>query len=244
MYPVAFRLGPLAIHTYPLVLLAAVVAATALAHAHAPRLRMRRMAVNDLGAAVAVGGLVGARLWHAATFPAFYALRWWRVFALNTGGLVFYGAVAGALVAAVTVAWIEHLSLPAVADLIALGLPLGCAIGRVGCLAAGCCGGPGLRVGSISIPPQLVDSAAQLLVLGVVLAVATNMPFGRGAVAWTWLALYPMLRFGIECLRDEPHVALGMTQAQLVSVPLAMLGVALSLSVMKRGGVRWMGKAC
>lgn len=244
MYPVAFRLGPLAIHTYPLVLLASVMAATALARAHAPRVHVPRWAVNDLGAAVAIGGIAGARLWHSATFPALYATRWWRIFALNTGGLVFYGAVAGAVMAVAGIAWLEHLPLPAVADLGAVALPLGCAMGRLGCLAAGCCGGPGLRVGPLTLPPQLVDSAAQLLLLGVLLVAATRLTFGRGTVAWMWLTLYPMLRFGIEYLRDEPHLALGMTQAQLVSVPLALLGVAMLGAAMARGGVRWTGSGC
>jgi phosphatidylglycerol---prolipoprotein diacylglyceryl transferase len=238
MFPVAFRLGPVAVYTYPLVMLAALTACWYLGRRLAPRLHIPGWAITDLVLAAAVGGLVGGRAWYVATFPSLYASGWWRVFELQNGGLVFYGAVAGGALGVVAVASIEHLPLRGVADIAALALPLGSAIGRLGCLSAGCCGGTGLRVGSVVVAPQVADMLAQSVLFCVMLMLASRIPFGRGTLFWCWLALYPVVRFGIEYLRADPRVAFGLTQAQLVSVPLAVAGVAGVVWTMQKGGAR------
>ena len=109
--------------------------------------------------------------------PAAYAAQWWRVFELQTGGLVFYGGVAGGALAVAAMARVQSACpFPAVADLAALASPLASSVGRLGCLAAGCCGGAGLRPGAVTVPPQLLDAGAQLALFGVLLAVATRTP--------------------------------------------------------------------
>lgn len=236
MLPVAFRLGAFAVYTYPLVLFAAWLAAALLARSLAPRVGIRPAAVTDLALAVALGGLVGARVWFVLSNLGLYAGAWWRVFELQNGGLVFYGAVGGGTAAAVVYARSACLPLPAVADLAALAVPLGAGIGRFGCLAAGCCGGPGLALGGMVVPPQVVDAAAEFALLGVLFALSRRTGLGRGMLAWWWLALYPCLRFGIEYLRADARVGFGLTQAQLVSAVLVV--VAVSALVRTRGGER------
>jgi prolipoprotein diacylglyceryltransferase len=44
-------------------------------------------------------------------------------------------------------------------------------------------------------------------------------------VAATWLVLYPATRFAVESLRGDVRVLAGLTQAQVVSVPLAIAGI-------------------
>ncbi|HEY3318805.1 MAG TPA: prolipoprotein diacylglyceryl transferase family protein [Coriobacteriia bacterium] len=238
MLPVAFRAGPVDVYTYPLVLIAALAASWLVVRAFAPRLLVPRWAAADLVAAAALGALIGGRAWHVASFPAAYSAGWWRLFELQNGGLVFYGAVLGGAVTVAAVARVERLSLPAVADLAALALPLGSAIGRWGCLAAGCCGGPGLYVGDVRVPPQVIDSAGEIVLFGVLIALARRLTLGRGALFAWWLALYPVLRFGIEYLRADPRVAFGLTQAQLVSIPVAVIGFAAVFAGMREGGGR------
>lgn len=238
MLPIAFRLGPVAVYTYPLALFAAFACAWLLVRLRGPAAGVGQAAATDLALAAGLGGIIGARLWHAATFPSAYAAQWWRVFELQTGGLVFYGGVAGGALAVAAMARAERLSLPAVADLAALALPLASSVGRLGCLAAGCCGGAGLRPGAVTVPPQLLDAGAQLALFGVLLAVATRTPPGSGTLTLWWLALYGAVRFGIEYLRAEPAVALGLTQAQLVSAALVCAGVAGLLMTRRRGGAR------
>jgi phosphatidylglycerol:prolipoprotein diacylglycerol transferase len=95
---------------------------------------------------IIVAGFVGAR--------AFYVVRYWdqfaagslretalRVINLTDGGLVVYGSFFGAALAVVVCVLKHHLPLLATADLLAPGLMIGLAFGRIGCLMNGCCWG-------------------------------------------------------------------------------------------------------
>lgn len=104
--------------------------------------------VVDLAFWVLVGGLFGARLLFMATEVSTYAeacqagdclqaLRFWD------GGLVFYGSVPGGLLAGAWWCRRNDVAFLEAADLVMTYLPLGHAIGRVGCFAAGCCFGAG-----------------------------------------------------------------------------------------------------
>ena len=64
-----------------------------------------------------------------------------RVFDMVGGGLVVYGSMIGALLAAAFVVWRWKLPAWKTADLAAPGMALGLAIGRIGCLLNGCCWG-------------------------------------------------------------------------------------------------------
>ncbi len=182
MLPVAFHLGPVAVYTYTLAFAVAFVAGWAVVRLASPRLGLPMHAAGDLSLAAFLGGIIGARAWYVATFPAQLGGVWLRAFELQQGGLVFYGGVAGG----------------------ALALPLAGAIGRLGCFSAGCCGGrvttgllgvvfPGSS--AAALPAQLIDAAAQLALFGVLLMVFVRVAAARGLVAWAWLALYPVARF-------------------------------------------------
>lgn len=102
-------------------------------------------------------GLAGAR--------AFYVIQKWDEFSalpteklffkiinMTQGGLVVYGSLIGGLIAGFIYLTISKLSWRQVGDIIAPGMVLGLAIGRVGCLMNGCCYGgaceadfPGLK---------------------------------------------------------------------------------------------------
>jgi phosphatidylglycerol:prolipoprotein diacylglycerol transferase len=111
----------------------------------------RRMGVNpevvfSICFWIIVAGFVGAR--------TFYVVEYWEQFArpsfretvltiinLTDGGLVVYGGFIGASLACVCYVLNHQLPLLALADLLAPGLMIGLAFGRVGCLMNGCCWG-------------------------------------------------------------------------------------------------------
>jgi len=89
----------------------------------------------DLFLWCAAGAVVGARLWHVGTDFYLYQHALWRIFAIWSGGLSIFGAVAGAglciwlyikLHPQLKLKWLE------IADLAVFGLPFGQAIGRFG----------------------------------------------------------------------------------------------------------------
>ena len=97
--------------------------------------------VGDLLMAAIIGGITGARLWYVAMNWHDYQHQLWRIVRIDEGGLVFYGGFFGAALAMIWWSRRFRLSIPVVADLSAVALPMGHAFGRVGCLMNGCCFG-------------------------------------------------------------------------------------------------------
>lgn len=130
-------------------------------------------------------------------------------------------------------------------------LPLGQAIGRLGCLARGCCGGrpaaawPGLElpdregVWAVRYPAQLLAAGADLLILGLLLAVERVFlppePPGErrqgGVLARLYLGLYLLKRLGLEYLRaDALPPWLGPLNSTQVACAAGLLLVVASLA--------------
>jgi phosphatidylglycerol:prolipoprotein diacylglycerol transferase len=102
----------------------------------------RREQILDLGFWVLVGGLVGSRVLFILVNWEDYAKDWTGIFSLG-GGLVFYGGLIGAALAAYIYSRMYGMDFLRLADLAIPTVSLGQAFGRLGCFSAGCCwGGP------------------------------------------------------------------------------------------------------
>jgi phosphatidylglycerol:prolipoprotein diacylglycerol transferase len=235
VYPVLLSVGPVRLYSYTVLFFLAFIAAWAVARRVGAARGLRSAVVTDLVLATAIGGVLGARALYVADYPVAYVADPLRVFMLQQGGLVFYGGLAGGAVAGLAYALWRRLPLRAVADTAAVSVPLGAAIGRVGCFLNGCCGGKptALPIGVTFpggtgpvLPAQLIDAAVNLAVFGVLLSL--SLGGGRlpsGGLAGVFAVLYSAGRFFTETLRVDPVGALGLTQAQLVSVALFVAGV-------------------
>lgn len=148
----------------------------------------------DLAFWTLVGGLVGARLLYFFTEPSYFIdlcfdpgsvpesggvrdclaiVRFWE------GGIVFWGGFVGGLGGGALWCRLNHANFLASADIIIPYVPFGHAIGRLGCIAAGCCYGAecesplGLRYpeGSLAFVDHLehadLSERAQMLAEGL-----------------------------------------------------------------------------
>lgn len=159
---------------------------------------------------------------------------------LRTVGFVSWGALLGLAVFGVAYAGATGVGARWLLDrLLLTALPL-MVLGRVGCIAYGCCygkpweGGIRWRSGDARvvrekgpagrvprIPTQLVEAAGALVLL-VPAVVFTSTSVPSGAVACLVVLLYGLLRFGSDCLRDEPR----FTRWELTAGQLASVGTA------------------
>lgn len=204
---------------------------------------------GDVGAVIAAigytiaGGVIGAWL-------TFLAVEWARtgspMEALRAGGgLVFYGAVPGGLLAsyfgarALGVPWAKTL------DLAVPALAAGHAIGRVGCLLGGCCFGaawegpwsvtythPMAPAAHPSLPrhPTPIYEAGGLLLLAFVFSLTPMRRIGDGARALSYVCAYALLRLTVELSRGDGirGVFFGVSTSQWISIAL-LLGAAAGL---------------
>lgn len=173
-----------------------------------------------------VGVLVGAKLLSllpllpqlTADLPMLWTGEWKRfVDTYLTSGMVYYGGLAGAVVAAWLTARSFSLRLSDFFPVLVPAIPLFHAFGRVGCFCAGCCYGVeapapwGIAFthaiagpnGVPLLPVQLWESGAELVIFVLLLWYAgrTNV---RARLLPVYVLLYAPTRFVLECFRGDP----------------------------------------
>jgi phosphatidylglycerol:prolipoprotein diacylglycerol transferase len=169
------------------------------------------------------GGIAGAKLLFAVLGWEHYArgeLRFWADFQV---GFVFFGGLLGAALAGAAFAGLRGLSFTRGADYFAVAIPLGHAVGRVGCFFAGCCHGRPPH------PVQLYEAAGLALIALVCRRVVARVEAGslvRGSAFRLYLALYGALRLGLDPLRGDgrPERLLGLSHQQ--GLALAVIAFA------------------
>ncbi|MCP4478235.1 MAG: prolipoprotein diacylglyceryl transferase [Planctomycetaceae bacterium] len=161
----------LAIRGYGIFLVCAIVSGFALAIFRAPCIGLTSDQVISLGFWMILVGIAGARIFYViqksdvflANGASFGQLLL-AVVDMTKGGLVVYGSLIGGMIAGVAYLKFNKLPLAKTADLIAPGMALGLAIGRLGCLMNGCCYGGICEapLPSVTFPPGSPPYMAQL----------------------------------------------------------------------------------
>jgi len=252
MHPVLVTIGPVTLHSYGLMMVAAFLAASWLAARTARRLAPELAAISseqvvDLACLALLGGLVGGRLSYVVQEWAHFADHPLEVLAIWEGGLIWYGGFLGGFAAGWLYVRAKGLDVLRVADHTIPFVTLGHAIGRLGCFLNGCCYGkpttawcgvvfPGMQ--EAVVPAQLIEFGA-LLVLYVSLRRLQRPPLLRrpGVVFGSYLAGYGTLRFLIEGLRgDQGLWWAGLTRQQWVSILMFLAGAMLFVRAKKGSG--------
>jgi len=178
-----------------------------------------------LGATVGAKGLFVALGWEHYVRGE---LRFWGDFGV---GFVFFGGLLGAVLAGWTFARLRGLSFMRGADYFAVAVPIGHAIGRVGCFVTGCCAGHPPH------PVQLYESAGLALIAWSCRIALSRVEAGeapRGSAFWLYLLLYGVLRFALDPLRADgrPERFLGLSPQQ--GLALAVTGVGVTCALLSR----------
>jgi phosphatidylglycerol---prolipoprotein diacylglyceryl transferase len=247
MHPILFSRGPFTIYTYGLLLAAAYLIGLKLAMVRARARNLDSARVLDLGVWIIISALIGAKLMLLVVEFQYFRANPSELFSLVRSGGVFYG---GLILAVLVSAWyIQRHRLPlwTTCDAFAPGIALGHAIGRTGCLMAGCCFGKptsvawavtftdpaaaanvGTPLGVPLHPTQLYEAGAELAILGVLLATEhRGRPF-PGRTFWIYMLLYAISRFVIEFYRgDERGMLLGISTSQFVSLLIGPLSLVM-----------------
>jgi phosphatidylglycerol:prolipoprotein diacylglycerol transferase len=178
-----------------------------------------------------VVGIVGAKVWYIVLHRRERRINGWCI----------QGFITGAILAAAILLVVLDVPIGVFLDVIAPGLLVAMAVGRVGCFFAGCCGGlptasrwgvwsSDQRVGARRIPTQLLESVLALsLGLGVLVADLGHGPAG-GAYFVGALAAYILGRQGLLHLRTEPRKTRlgGLATSALAALVLSAAVVLLA----------------
>lgn len=98
---VAFEVFGFEVYWYGLLIASAIVLCLILASRHAPRYQMKSDDILDTFILIIPMSIVLARLSYVVFEWPYYAEDWRRIIEINQGGLMFYGGVAGGVLAVV-----------------------------------------------------------------------------------------------------------------------------------------------
>ena len=255
MHPKLFELGPINLYSYGLLLVAAYLIGLQVAVVRGRKWGLNSNRVMDLGIAIILSALVGAKLLLLIVDFDHFSSNPDQLWTLLRSGGVFYGG----LVMAVAVAfwYIRRYSLPLwrTCDAFAPGIAVGQAVGRMGCFLAGCCYGKpttlpwgitftdtlaASNVGTplnISLhPTQLYESIITLCILMTLLFFERRGNTFAGRTFWIYILLYSTSRFFVEFYRGDPRgIAFDfLSTSQFVSALLVPLSITM-LIVLFRG---------
>jgi phosphatidylglycerol:prolipoprotein diacylglycerol transferase len=242
MDPVCFHIGTRPVYWFGV--LAAAGFGAALAHwtRLAKRAGKAPEYASDIVLWIMIGGILGARIAYVVANWQQYTRDWAGIFRVDQGGLIFYGGFIGGLLAIVLLARRRGENLVDLGDFVISGIPLGHALGRVGCFLNGCCHGEctqhwiGVVAGGRQ-PTQLYEALGNLGIYYFVAHLYERKRF-PGQVVAVYMIAYPALRFAMEFLRGDERQMFGpLSVAQWMSLAILAAGIA-GWRFWQRNGVR------
>lgn len=179
-----------------------------------------------------VGMIMGSRLVYILDYLDYYLSNPIEIFKIWQGGLSSFGGLAGILLSGIIFAKIKKVSLKLflkTADIIVLSVPLGIAIGRIGCSLIN--DHQGIQT---SLPWAIVwpDGAlrhptAEYLILGnliIFLILYFSKPKKTGQLFFRFLVLYSIMRFFLDFTRFGDTLYFSLSTAQWLSLAV-ILGI-------------------
>jgi phosphatidylglycerol:prolipoprotein diacylglycerol transferase len=248
MLPKLIDAGSFYLPTYGVIVAIAFLIAIWLTGKLARRVRLNAETVTNLAIYCALVGMLGAKLAMFAFDWRTYAAEPSRIFTMET--LQAAGVYQGGLLLALVFAFVymRRNALPGwlTADVFSPGLALGHAIGRLGCLAAGCCWGAvcqrpwaitfsnpdaheltGVPLGVPLHPTQLYESLAEFVIFGFLYHRFARRSRDGEILGW-YLALYSAVRFIVEFFRNhEQELVAGLSLTQWISLGTLLVGIWL-----------------
>lgn len=250
MHPVLFKIGSFEFASYGLMTALGYLAAVLYLLPRLKKINLDKDTFWNIIFIAFAGALLGGKL--------LYILVSWQDLGPTLGdklanivkgfryGFVFFGGAIAAVGALIWYIRRKKQSVLKVGDLLIVALPLGHAIGRIGCFLAGCCFGkpthshfgvvfsdphslvdPAL-LGVHLHPVQLYESMCNLL-LFVFLHHAYKRPHKTGSILVLYAVGYGIIRFGLEFFRGDfrGNFILGLSPSQLLSVAAVLTGLTV-----------------
>lgn len=218
--------------------------------------------LSNLLTVLILSALFGARAAYVAEHWDQYAGSPLSILKVNEGGLMFYGGLLSAWAALSVFArlnkerWLDFL------DLIITAIPIGHAVGRIGCFLEGCCFGDrcdgalgvqypkgshlwrqqvdqgliGLTDAPLPVyPSQLFEAGANLAIYALLLWNYRRRKKEGEQVA-LYAALYAPTRFVVEMFRSDVRMPVGpFTISQAISLGVLAFAVGLALYLRRWG---------
>lgn len=257
--PIAFSIGPVAVHWYGLMYLFGFAAFWLLGRMRAKE-AWRQMSAADMEDLLFYG-VIGVILGGRLGFCLFYQPEWYLthpldIFKVWQGGMSAHGGIIGSILAIFVFARIREKRFLVVADFVAPLVPLGLMFGRIGNFINGELWG---RAASPDLPwamlfkhsgtlvprhpSQLYEAFLEGALLFTVLWIFSRKPRATGAIGALFCMGYGLVRFIVEYFREpDSYLGLGLfglSRGQWLSLPVIALGLIVWIWVNRRSREDW-----
>lgn len=246
--PIAFQLGPLAVHWYGIIMASAVLIGLVVATKEATRININPDLIYDLVIWAIPFAIIGARTYYVIFQWDYYKINPSQIIAIWHGGLAIHGALIGAVIAAILFVKKHKISFWTVADITAPSLILGQAIGRWGnFMNQEAHGGPVSRnfLESLHLPEWIInqmkingtyyhptflyESTWNFFVFLFLFFYWKKRNFlKKGEIFLTYISLYSVGRFFIEGIRTDSLMFGSLRMAQIISIAIIILSIIVS----------------
>ena len=244
MHPILFKIGPITIYTYGVLIATAFFLGLALAARQARVEGEAPQKIMDLSFYILISAIVGSRLLYIVVEYKEYISNPLRIFKVWEGGLVFYGGFIMAMAVVIIYVRRHEMNLWKVGDILAPSVAIGQGVGRLGCFFAGCCYGRETDVPWAVIfkdpntlapmdvhlhPTQLYDSANGFIIFAILLILRKFKKFD-GQLFWTYTLLYAVGRFIVEIFRGDERgfvIESFLSTSQFIAIPLFIVSLAM-----------------
>ncbi len=236
MYPELFSIGPFTVYSFGVMMALGFYVGTAVSVSEYKRRGFDGEALWGVLLWAFIAGLVSSKILSVVNN--------WESFMIDPVGTVFAGSGFvwfGGLIGGAGIAWLiirrRKMSFILIADCTAIGIPIGHALGRMGCHIAGdgdwgtvtdvpwgvaytnAVVGWDLPDG-IKVHPTPIYEAMAYTAIGLWLFSKRKQDLPQGTLFALYLIMSSVARFLVEFIRVNPKVALGLTEAQLVAIAL------------------------
>jgi len=238
--PIAFTIGSISVRWYGIMVALAIIVVV-LWMVREVR-RGANLSYDTIFTAALMGipsGIVISRLLHIIDNLGYYIQHPGQL--IGASGLTIYGAVLGAALGIWIFSKFSNFKFAYFADLVAPGIILAQAIGRVGCTLNGCCYGVETSLpcaivythpesyaplGIAVHPTQLYEIIYLLIIFGIILKLKGRFK-PDGSLFLIYLSLYSLWRVGIDFLREGTPFLFGLHQAQVTG--MIVLAIAIPI---------------
>lgn len=244
--PIAFKLGPFAIHWYAICIMTGLILAVYLTSKEAPRKKLTSDDIIDFILIAFPLAIIGARLYYVIFQWSYYSQRPSEIFAIWNGGIAIYGGLlTGALILFIYT-YYKVINPIDLLDISVPGVLIAQSIGRWGNFINKEAYGKAVSHldflpdfirkqmyinGHYRIPTFLYESIWNLIGFIIIMILRRKPKFLKeGEITSFYLIWYGIGRFFIEGMRTDSLMFYGIRVSQVLSVVLVIIGVIIIIS--------------
>ncbi|MCM8767637.1 MAG: prolipoprotein diacylglyceryl transferase [Candidatus Omnitrophica bacterium] len=244
MCPVFIKIGSFVIYWYGVLVAIGVFVSVAIFQKESLKEGYNEKLISQIVFWTILTGIIGARFLHIFVNFYYYILHPLEILKLRNGGLAVEGAILFSLIFLILFSKIKNISTIKLLDTISISVPIGQAIGRIGCFLNGCCYGKetnfffGVKFPFLERkvhPTELYYSFLYIILFFLLKKLSQKFKKGEGFIFSSYLIGFSLIRYFVDFLRgDLNKTSLGLYPTQIIAIIIFIIGgVYLVLKILK-----------